>query len=277
VLQPLAELPSDPRFRLADIRGLFTDVDDTLTWEGALVPAAYAAICRARAAGLAVVPVTGRPAGWGAVIAATWPVDAVIVENGAATIRRERVAATGKARLVIEPFDAADPLATDDAARAARLEAITRDVLSSVPRARLSEDQWLRRYDVAFDVGETQALGRDEIDAIVARIRAHRAQALVSSVHAHVVLGEWDKGRALTRAARALFGDDVTVEPARSRWLFVGDSQNDEAGFAALPLSVGVANVRAVADRLAAPPAYVTPSPGGHGFAELVELLLAHR
>jgi len=270
---PLARLAP----HAAALRGVFTDVDDTLTWEGALVPDAYAALCRARAAGLAVVPVTGRPAGWGAVIAATWPVDAVIVENGAATIRRERVAATGKVRLVVEPFDADDQLATDDAARTARLDAIVRDVLAAVSRARLSEDQWLRRYDVAFDVGETQALERDEIDAIVARIQAHGARALVSSVHAHVVLGDWDKGRALTRVARSLFGDDVTAEPARARWLFVGDSQNDEAGFAALPLTVGVANVRAVADRLAAPPAFVTPSPGGHGFAELMALLLAHR
>jgi hypothetical protein len=182
------------------------------------------------------------------------------------------VAETGKPRIVVEPYGA-----IDDTAHQARLDAITRDVLASVPRARLSDDQWLRRYDVAFDVGETQALGRDEIAAISARIEAHGARALVSSVHAHVVLGDWDKGRALTRFAAARFGDDVTVEPARSRWIFVGDSQNDEAGFAALPISVGVANVRAVADRLASPPAFVTPSPGGHGFAELVALLLSAR
>jgi hydroxymethylpyrimidine pyrophosphatase-like HAD family hydrolase len=192
-------------------------------------------------------------------------------------VRREVIAATGKPRIVVEPWDRDDPLATDEEARAARLQAIVDDVRAHVPRAILSDDNWLRRYDVAFDVGETQLLGRDEIDAIVASITANDARALVSSVHAHVVLGDWDKGRAIVRIARSLFGDDVTTEPARLRWIFVGDSQNDEAGFAALPLSVGVANVSAVADRLASPPAYITPSPGGHGFAELVELLLAAR
>ena len=57
----------------ARLRGIFCDVDDTLTHGGVLVPAAYDAIARATAAGVYVVAVTGRPAGWAEVFACTWP------------------------------------------------------------------------------------------------------------------------------------------------------------------------------------------------------------
>src|SRR5688572_4568716 len=67
--------------------GIFADVDDTLTsrdfFEGALVPAAYGALCEARTAGLRVVLVTGRPSGWAQVLVALFPIDAAIAENGA--------------------------------------------------------------------------------------------------------------------------------------------------------------------------------------------------
>ncbi|MGH6961638.1 MAG: HAD family hydrolase, partial [Dongiaceae bacterium] len=61
MMQPLDSFPVAARRR---IRGLFTDIDDTLTTDGHLTAAAYAALERLRAAGLLVVPITGRPAGW---------------------------------------------------------------------------------------------------------------------------------------------------------------------------------------------------------------------
>ena len=59
--------------------------------------------------------------------------------------------------------------------------------------------------------------------------------------------------------------------------LFVGDSPNDEPMFAAFPLSVGVANVTELIDRIARPPAYVTATRSGAGFVELANYLLAAR
>ena len=79
-MRPLAECP---RPTLAAVRGVLTDIDDTLTTEGRLHAIAYTALERLRAAGLLVVPVTGRPAGWCDHIARMWPVDAVVGENGA--------------------------------------------------------------------------------------------------------------------------------------------------------------------------------------------------
>ena len=71
-MRPIADL--DP----SSIRGVFYDIDDTLTHDGVVTTEAYAALVRARAAGLRVVLVTGRPAGWAEVLASLWPVDAAI-------------------------------------------------------------------------------------------------------------------------------------------------------------------------------------------------------
>jgi HAD superfamily hydrolase (TIGR01484 family) len=248
------------------LRGILCDVDDTLTHDGALVPAAYQAIVDARRAGLRVVPVTGRPAGWVEVMAALFPVDAAVAENGAIAVVRE-----GPRKLTHLYWDGE----AERQQQRPRLDAIVRDVLEQVPRARLADDNWLRRCDVAFDVGETQQLSREEIDQIVGRIRAAGARTLVSSVHAHAYFGDHDKASMLVRLGRERFAADLDGD--RGEWLFVGDSPNDQAGFAWFPVSVGVANVARYADRLSPPPAFVTPSEGGHGFAEMVKLILENR
>ena len=66
-----------------DIIGVFTDIDDTLTTEGAITPDAMQALADLKAAGLHVVPITGRPVGWSEPFVSRWPVDAIVAENGA--------------------------------------------------------------------------------------------------------------------------------------------------------------------------------------------------
>ncbi|MBZ0134206.1 MAG: HAD hydrolase family protein, partial [Rhodocyclaceae bacterium] len=70
-MQPLSDFPTHIRSKVV---GVLTDIDDTLTTEGRLTAAAYAALERLHAAGLKVIPVTGRPAGWCDHIARMWPV-----------------------------------------------------------------------------------------------------------------------------------------------------------------------------------------------------------
>jgi HAD superfamily hydrolase (TIGR01484 family) len=255
-------LPLAPR-----LRGIFCDVDDTLTHEGVLVPAAYDAIARATLAGLRVVAVTGRPAGWAEVFACTWPLAGAIAENGAFAVRRG-----GDGRGV-------ERMTWDDAetcsAQGAKLRALATEIVRDIPGARLADDQWLRRCDVAFDIGETQTLPRPTVDAICARIAAAGARCITSTVHAHAFFGDHDKARMCVRAARAWWNLDLDSE--RADWLFVGDSPNDQPCFAYFPVAAGVANVRRYLDRLAPPPTYVADAEGGYGFAELVDLVLAHR
>ena len=149
---------------------MFSDIDDTLTHDGVVAPEAYAALARARAAGLRVVLVTGRPAGWAEVLASLWPVDAAIAENGGiAYVRRGR-------RLERLYFAPGEP---DDDAR--RLAALADDILRTFPYARRSDDGALRITDVAFDIGETQQLGVAEIDALTARCRTSRSSCANSN------------------------------------------------------------------------------------------------
>ena len=67
-LSPLTEFSREHR---RAIIGVLADIDDTLTHEGALPGASLVALERLRAAGLKVIPVTGRPAGWCARISAS--------------------------------------------------------------------------------------------------------------------------------------------------------------------------------------------------------------
>ena len=57
---------------------MLTDIDDTLTTDGRLPADAYAALERLEQAGILVVPITGRPAGWCDHIARMWPARAVV-------------------------------------------------------------------------------------------------------------------------------------------------------------------------------------------------------
>ncbi|MDP3171142.1 MAG: HAD hydrolase family protein, partial [Polaromonas sp.] len=67
---PLALWPAADRLR---ITGVFTDIDDTLTTEGAITADALQALSDLKAAGLQVIPITGRPVGWSEPFALVWP------------------------------------------------------------------------------------------------------------------------------------------------------------------------------------------------------------
>ena len=83
-MRPFADFPADT---LKGLTGVFTDIDDTLTTEGAITPAALQALGELKAAGLKVVAITGRPVGWSLPFATAWPVDAIVAENGAVALQ----------------------------------------------------------------------------------------------------------------------------------------------------------------------------------------------
>jgi HAD superfamily hydrolase (TIGR01484 family) len=261
-MRPLSAMPDASR---RAVRGVLADIDDTLTTHGRLTATAYAALERLRAAGRLVIPITGRPAGWCDHIARMWPVDAVVGENGAFWMRYDATAGRLVRRFV-----------ADDATRAAnraRLAAIGERILAAVPGCALASDQLYREADLAIDFREdVPPLPRAAVDAIVALMEAEGLTAKVSSIHVNGWFGGYDK-LATTRLLLAeAFGLDLDAE--RERFVFAGDSPNDAPMFAFFPLAVGVANVRAFADRIATLPAYVTRADAGAGFAELADFLL---
>ncbi len=223
--------------------------------------AAFSAMWEAHEAGIAVIPITGRPAGWCDHIARMWPVAAVVGENGALAFamrgdRMQRIYATRQ----------------QDSAQ--RLEQIREEVLAEVPGCKVAADQAYREYDLAVDFcEEVDPLGEQEVDRIVAVFERHGATAKVSSIHVNGWFGDYDKLSMCRRAMTELLGQELDVERA----IFFGDSPNDEPMFRTFPHAVGVANVQHLAHRMVSLPAYLTQGEGGEGFAEGVRLLLSRR
>ena len=255
-MQPLSQCPPA---RLAAVRGVLTDIDDTLTDGGQSAPDALQALLDLRAAGLPVIAITGRPAGWGEPLARVWPVDAILAENGAVMLRR----VDGEVR-----FNFTEDAATR-AAHFNRLQTCAADVIARVPGARLATDSPGRLTDIAIDHSEFAQLSADQIAAVCAVMRAHGLHATVSSIH----INGWIGGHSKWTAARWAVGP--TFNPAE--WIYVGDSTNDALMFERMPLSVGVANIARFVPQLTALPTYVTEAERGAGFAELAAALLAAR
>ncbi len=250
------------------IEVVLLDIDDTLTTEGRLEAEAYGALARLKAAGLRVVPVTGRPAGWCDLIARFWPVDGVVGENGAFYFRYDHATRRMVRAYAVEMDQQRD--------NRARLDRIAARILAEVPGAALSADQPFRVADLAIDFCEdVPPLGRSDIDRIVAIFEAEGATAKVSSIHVNGWFGRYDKLGMARRFLEVELG--ISKATAGSRVVFVGDSPNDEPMFAAFPISVGVANVTEHLSRIYHPPAFVTPSRSGAGFVELTNYLLAAR
>lgn len=259
-MRPLDELPTEVA---RGLQGVAFDVDDTLTTHGVLHPEAFEALWALRRAGLRLVAVTGRPLGWTEVMAAMWPIDIAVGENGAGWQAR-------RGGTIVHGFF--DDAVTRGAQRAL-IERVRASVEAALPHVKLASDQGGRRCDLAFDVGEGERLDAASLEALIAILEGAGARALVSSVHAHVIAGDWDKARGVERAVRDVLG----MELHRDRWLFVGDSGNDAAAFGWFEHTVGVANVRDHLHRLPRPPRFVTRAERGAGFAELASTISGAR
>jgi len=264
-MRPLGDFPAEA---CRSIRGVFCDIDDTLTTGGRLTADAYAAMERLERAGLQVVPITGRPAGWCDHIARMWPIAAVVGENGAFYFRYDRAA-----RAMRRAF--ADDAPTR-AANRERLREIGAEIVQAVPGCAIAADQHYRETDLAIDYCEDVArLSRESVDRILALMQARGLTAKASSIHVNGWFGTYDKLAATRRLMREEFRTDLDHE--RGSYLFVGDSPNDAPMFEFFPHSVGVANIREFAGRLAHEPKFVTTASAGAGFREVTNFLLAVR
>jgi HAD superfamily hydrolase (TIGR01484 family) len=260
--RPLAEMPPDA---LSAVRGVMTDIDDTLTRDGAIEPAALTALRSLAAAGVPVVAITGRPMGWSQPFADTWPVAAIVAENGAVALIRH-------AHGVQVEYAQDEPTRQ---ANAARLSDVAARLLRDVPGAKLAQDSAGRVTDIAIDHSEFTDLPQAQIDQAVALMRSHGMNATVSSIHINGWFGEHTKFSAAAWMVQRLFGREL--RPEIGQWIYVGDSTNDQLMFERFPLSVGVANLRRFAAALKVWPAYITQGERGAGFAELAAAVLAAR
>jgi acetylornithine/N-succinyldiaminopimelate aminotransferase len=246
------------------LRGVLFDLDDTVLTHGALGADAYAAIHRLRDAGLVLVAVTGRPAGWGEVVARQWPIHACVVENGALHFAR---GADGRVRRC-DPVQPAER-----ARRRALLDAVVARARAELPRIDLADDVGARTSDVTWDIGEHATVAEEDVARLVALVRSSGARAFRSSVHVHATFDAADKAQGALAALVLTTGVDPAT--ALRRFAYVGDSANDASCFAAFALTFGVANVHRAIGSLAILPRWVADRSYGAGFVEISERLLA--
>jgi HAD superfamily hydrolase (TIGR01484 family) len=264
----MRKLESIAAEQLLTVRAVLTDIDDTLTTHGRLPAVAYAALEKLHAAGIKVIPITGRPAGWCDHIARMWPVDGVVGENGAFYFCYD-----AKAKRMARVY------AQDDVTRrgnVARLQGLAEDVLKSFPGTAMASDQAYREIDVAIDFCEdVPVLPLSTAQAIAERFHAAGAEAKVSSIHVNAWFGAHNKLSMSLRMLSECF--DWDADMAKHHVAYCGDSPNDAPMFGYFPLGIGVANVQPLAHLMEHLPAFVTVQDGGEGFAEFAELLLATR
>ncbi len=247
----------------AKIKFLLTDIDDTLTDEGHLGPEAYAALWKLKNAGVHVIPITGRPAGWCEMIARMWPVSGIVGENGGFYFRYH------EKKMQRHFFFDEKTQKTNRQ----KLNEVEKEILSSVQGCALASDQFCRLMDLAIDFCEdVPALPKASVDHIVKIFEKHGAQAKVSSIHVNGWFGTYDKLTMSLRFLEKEFG--VAAEQAKEVCAFSGDSPNDEPMFTYFPHSFAVANINNFIDQIKNKPTYVAKQRGGHGFVEIAEAVL---
>lgn len=264
-MRPLIEFSREAR---AKIRYVLTDIDDTLTNDGQLPAAAYMAMEKLHTAGIKVIPITGRPAGWCDHIARMWPVDGLVGENGAFYFRYD-----AESRKMVRRYFKDETERVEDRKK---LKALECRILEEIPGCAVAADQAYREADLAIDFCEdVPALPMTEVRHIAEMFSEVGAEAKISSIHVNGWFGGYDKLSMTRTFLKEIYGEDL--DAIREQVVFCGDSPNDCPMFSFFPHGVGVANVKDLEQEMDALPSWITPERGGYGFAQLAEALLDAR
>ena len=260
-------LSSWPHTAREKIVGVFTDIDDTLTTEGVITSDAIQALQNLKAAGLMVIPITGRPVGWSIPFAATWPVNAMVAENGAVALLHD--ASKNQVHKIYQQ---------DLAVRThnfQQMQRIAQKILKEIPGTVLAQDSAGRETDIAFDHSEFHKLTNEQIQQVVQLLQQEGLTATVSSIHINAWFGSHNKWQGAQWILKQLTGRDLKQE--LDQWVYVGDSTNDQIMFEHFTHSVGVANILRFKNELQHLPEYIATQERGAGFLELVNTLLKSR
>jgi len=262
-MKPIGQMPKTIKKK---IRYVLADIDDTLTLKGRLPAVVFGAMERIQKAGICMIPITGRPAGWCDHIARMWPVDGIVGENGAFYFYYDNRQRKMRRRY----FRSEGQRSTDRE----KLGTLKLEILKKIPGCRVSADQAYRETDLAIDYCEdVAALSTEDVDRIVTLFEEAGARAKISSIHVNGWFGEYDKLTMTRMLFAEVFKDEL--EAVKTNVIFIGDSPNDVPMFRFFPHSVGVANILQFKEKIKHKPTYVTRQEGGHGFAEMVDSILA--
>jgi len=250
-----------------NIHYLLTDIDDTLTINGRITSIAFEAMERLQKAGIHILPITGRPAGWCDHIARMWPVVGVVGENGAFYFRYDN-----EQKKMYRRYVKSDKERKEDRKQ---LEKLGKKILQNVSGCQVASDQAYRESDLAIDYCEdVPPLPMEKVEKIVRCFEDAGATAKVSSIHVNGWFGSHDKLTTTILLFKDVF--KVNLDKIKNQVIYIGDSPNDSPMFAYFPHTVGVADVLRFKGKMDCEPAWITKQRGGKGFAEMVDSLLLH-
>ena len=263
-MKPLSSWPQSARDKIV---GVFTDIDDTLTTDGTITPDAFQALQDLKAAGLMVIPITGRPVGWSLPFASAWPVNALVAENGAVALLHD---ASKNQITKIYQQDLATRTHNFE-----QMQSIAQKVLKEIPGTFLAQDSAGRETDIAFDHSEFHHLSPEQIQQVLKLLQQEGMTATVSSIHINAWFGSHNKWHGAQWILKELTGRDLKQE--LEQWVYVGDSTNDQIMFEHFTHSVGVANIKQFEKQLKHLPIYISNEARGAGFVEFKSVLLEMR
>jgi HAD superfamily hydrolase (TIGR01484 family) len=245
---------------LRSVRLIASDMDGTLTQQGKFTPALLRSLGSLAQAGIQVLIITGRSAGWMNGIASYLPISGAIAENGGVFFQ------TGEAKNGAVP-EFLVPIANLSDHRQ-KLSELFHQLQADFPQIQPSADNAFRLTDWTYDIA---GLSLTEIQTMRDRCLAHGWGFTYSTVQCHLKLAEQDKAIGLTQILQRYF-PDYTADQI----ITLGDSPNDESLFQRdrFPLSVGVANLRHYTDQMTHLPAYIVMRSEVEGFCELAEQVL---
>jgi len=262
-MKPFAQFPTDDKKK---IRFVLTDIDDTLTNRGRLPSVSLTVMERLQDAGIRVVPITGRPAGWCDHMARMWPVDGLVGENGAFYFSYDI-----QNKRMLRRYWKSENERTEDRKR---LEKIKQEILYKIPECRVASDQAYREADLAIDYCEdVTPLPMEDVEEIVRCFKRAGASAKISSIHVNGWFGDYDKLTMTHVFFEKIF--KLNLDKIKENVIFTGDSPNDAPMFHYFPHSVGMANILRFKEKVEHHPTWITQSEGGYGFAEMVDHLLS--
>ena len=249
------DLPDSLPQSFENIQIVATDMDGTLTRQGHFSADLIHALEQLQDAGVAVIIVTGRSAGWVQAVVNYLPVWGAIAENGGIF------------------FSSPDhqhilPDISDITHHRNMLMQTFQRCQARFPILHESTDNPFRITDWTFGV---QGLSTDALHELCQQAEADQWSFTYSTVQCHIKPKGQSKAGALNHILMNYF-----PSIARTSVITVGDSPNDESLFnvKAFPYSVGVANIQHYLDRLQHQPTYMTQNPEVRGFCELVRSLL---
>lgn len=233
------------------IQLIATDMDGTLTRAGKFSADLLRALDQLQQAGIAVIIVTGRSAGWVSGLVHYLPVAGAIAENGGVYI-----AADGTSEILTANWERQT--------HRQQLAELFARLQQRWPQIQPSLDNPFRLTDWTFAVTDVTP---SELVALQQACQDWGWSLTYSTVQVHLFKPGQTKAIALQRLLKTYFSP---LGPEAV--LTVGDSPNDESLFDSqiFPHSLGVANISHYWDVLGHHPTWVSQAPELDGFLELV-------